>query len=382
MKIEYSRGTTSDYENIVDFANYVFSYDCGKLDFPHLLPKLYGRQAGAESFHYLAKAEGRILGMLVSYPMTASILGEEFRVSGIGTVCVHPYRRGLGLMKHLMELALDDMRREGVSFSMLGGQRQRYEYFGYEPCGTKMDFTVTRANIRHARLEPEGGIVFSLMRRDDAGALGRALELQRGLPFHVGRTAENFHDVCLSWRSKPYIIERDNEFLGYAVLSEDQTSFSEIELLKNGLIPNVLAEALACFGTETVHLHLAAYDREKIRALEQFCNGFSIFPACNFRIFDYEHVLGKLLQLKASYVPLADGALTLEIKDKARLRMEVRGRRATVARTEAPPDLTLPPLAAMRFLFSPLTSSVEYESCRGIASWFPLPLFWPEADGV
>ena len=41
MKVEFLKAAEADFDEVVDFANYVFSHDGGKTDFPSLLPKLY-----------------------------------------------------------------------------------------------------------------------------------------------------------------------------------------------------------------------------------------------------------------------------------------------------------------------------------------------------
>ena len=49
----------------------------------------------------------------------------------------------------LMNLALDEMQGN-AALSVLSGQRQRYEYFGYTSGGIQWIFTVNQSNIRHA----------------------------------------------------------------------------------------------------------------------------------------------------------------------------------------------------------------------------------------
>ena len=41
MGKEYLKADERDYEELVDFINYVFSHSGGKTDFPSLLPKVY-----------------------------------------------------------------------------------------------------------------------------------------------------------------------------------------------------------------------------------------------------------------------------------------------------------------------------------------------------
>jgi hypothetical protein len=42
------------------------------------------------------------------------------------------------------------MRASGCDLAMLGGQRQRYEYFGFTAAGMAHTYTATSTNVRHA----------------------------------------------------------------------------------------------------------------------------------------------------------------------------------------------------------------------------------------
>ena len=67
----------------------------------------------------------------ITVPLSLLVAGKPLRAAGIGTVSVHPYARGEGHMKKLMHMTLEECRENGADLAMLGGQRQRYEYFGF-----------------------------------------------------------------------------------------------------------------------------------------------------------------------------------------------------------------------------------------------------------
>ena len=91
MSIEFLKGIESDYEEIVDFANYVFSHSGGKTDFPSLLPKLYKREYNTMENHYIVKENGKIKAIVGVFSMDLMVLDKKLKVGGIGTVSVHPY---------------------------------------------------------------------------------------------------------------------------------------------------------------------------------------------------------------------------------------------------------------------------------------------------
>lgn len=93
--------------------------------------------------------EGKLVSQIALLPQALYVGTLELRAKFLGGVAVHPRARGEGHMKVLMTSWLDEMR--GTSdISILSGQRQRYEYFGYTAGGIKCEYTITRANVRHA----------------------------------------------------------------------------------------------------------------------------------------------------------------------------------------------------------------------------------------
>ena len=48
-----------------------------------------------------------------------------------------------------MNKAICEMKNENVDMSVLNGYRQRYEHFGYEPCGQAINFTILDLNINY-----------------------------------------------------------------------------------------------------------------------------------------------------------------------------------------------------------------------------------------
>lgn len=66
--INYSNGVTEDFEDIIDFGNYVFG-----IDFKELLPKLYDGKIDTSSNHFLVKENNKIKGMVGCFPLELTI---------------------------------------------------------------------------------------------------------------------------------------------------------------------------------------------------------------------------------------------------------------------------------------------------------------------
>ena len=90
MNVTFSMGTPADRQDILDFGDLVFSKSDRPHDFQTLLPRLYGLQAAFEPLHYLVKEDGKIRAMVCVLPMEYQVGETVLKISGVGTVSVHP----------------------------------------------------------------------------------------------------------------------------------------------------------------------------------------------------------------------------------------------------------------------------------------------------
>ena len=165
-----------------------------------------------------------------AYPIALSVAGHELSAAGIGNVAAHPFHRGKGYMKDCMNMAMRDAVEQGLDFAVLGGRRQRYSYFGFEPAGLCAKFTLEDHNLRHAwgyKGEPFG-YKAERVSPDDADALSAIDGLTRRQPSHPLRPADKLYDTLNNWESKVCkVLSPDGAFAGYFLATG---SVSEIDL--------------------------------------------------------------------------------------------------------------------------------------------------------
>ena len=236
MNIEYCKGTPADRQEILDFADLVFSKNSRPHDFATLLPKLYGPDRNFEPLHYMVKEDGKIRAMICVLPMEFRSGEETLRFNGVGTVSVHPCARGRGYMKKLMTWALEDMKQDGTVFSTLSGLRQRYEYFGYTPVGRKLSWNLNRDNLRHRysgrTFLP---VVLSPMTRQDAPTYAA---MYRKSGAGTVRSDEDFLTILRSWNAQPTAVTLEGKPVGY--FCRTGGTIQEMVLENPELLPDVL----------------------------------------------------------------------------------------------------------------------------------------------
>lgn len=397
MNVTYCKGTPEDEQAIVDFADLVFSKSHRPHDFRRQLPNLYGEGKRTQQYHYLVKEDGVIRGMVCVVPMEYRVGGEVLKVNGVGSVSVHSSCKGKGYMKALMNWALKDMEKEGVAFSALSGQRQRYEYFGYAPAGPVWEYTVEWDNIRHRYGKADASMVTFEKAEKDAPWLQKAWELHQGQTARIERKQEEFFDLLRSWHGEAYGIFFSGEWIGYLCLVGNTV----LEMLfqprpgeerqEEKRMPQVLKALMEKMGLPELHIALPLWEGRLSPELGRLSGEMTIVSSGNFRVMDFEKTAGAFLQMKQASPegPLPEGELLFAIEGRGILRLQVKDGAASarmVPEKEAgEPLFRLTALEASRLLFAPggwreLSPEQVKKLSPAVKSWLPLPLFLWKQD--
>lgn len=378
MNTEYVKGTAADRADIVDFANYVFSQAHCPHNFKTLLPKAYADDRDTASCHYLARQDGRIRAMVAALPMKQTVAGQELSFGLVGTVSVHPYARGEGHMKRLMQDMIEDQRAQGVDLLALGGQRQRYNHFGFEQVGLVMSYTLTEASIRHGAREVDASCIrLAEIVSEEDPLLDEAFALYQQQAITGARPRENFLHIMHSWQGSFYAVLDGESFLGTLYTAGSDSALAELLLTDEERLPAVLKGWMTQKGLASASLNVFPQETQRMRLVELMSEYRSVNTCEMIRVLCWPRVLTACLNLKAMYQPLEDGELCLRIDGQTFL-LRVRGGHAEALPTEQAPDLELEHLAAQRAFFS-LTALFDAPANLP-RTWAPLPFCLSSAD--
>lgn len=64
-------------EELLDFANMVFSMEYNSTDFAMLLPKAYSKERCQIPVHHIIREQNSVKALIDSYPLTMRLNGEE-----------------------------------------------------------------------------------------------------------------------------------------------------------------------------------------------------------------------------------------------------------------------------------------------------------------
>ena len=376
--IEYRFAAPEHRADLIDFINYVFSQNSVPHDFKTLIPKVYADGRGYDGIHAIVLDDGRVKGVVGQYPVHASFGGAPLEIGYIGSVSTHPYARGSGYMIKMMEMQAEHAKETGIDVMMLGGQRQRYEYYGYSPVGCQYTYQVNAANVRHALRSVDASTVGWKRFADAAEAeIDLAYRLYQQQPITGVRSREDFELIMRTWRAEPYLLLHEAEVLGYMVVSGTD-SVSELVVSDVSCVPELIKGWFAANGLTNRRFSVAAFDTALNRVLAAFAEGYQVSNCTQARIVNLANVLRACLTLKMRAGALSDGEVILQMADEAPGLARAKDGQITVQETDAAPNVHLPRLEMQQLLFASNRFAAPDVSCP--VDWFPLPLFLYGAD--
>lgn len=140
--IKIENPSVKEFEKIMQFLEESFDHSRGF--FYRSYPQVMSKETLDYENVFIIRENKRIASMVGIYPQNVVLNGRKTTIGGIGSVSTHPDFRKKGYMKTLMDFCIEEMKKRNYSFSILGGDRQRYNFWGYETCGTNAIITITQ----------------------------------------------------------------------------------------------------------------------------------------------------------------------------------------------------------------------------------------------
>lgn len=362
----------SDYKELLSFENRVFN-----VRFLSKVPKAYKDKEKCISYHGVVKENGKIIGGICAYPSELITSAGTLKAVGIGSVAVDKSCRGKGIMKDLMGYCETRAKESEADIGFLSGYRQRYEHYGYIPCGTAYGFDVSDYYISHYK--GDCPYTFEPIKKDRP-ALFDAIKLFHSQPYHWLRPEGEFELITTTWNEKCFSIRDGNgNFAGYLITERYKWNISELALVEGAKANEVLVSFARAKKFKMLKVTAMETQVKIFNELSSFCEHMRIQTPASFKIYNFKKFIETLGTYKASHFNTIEGSLILKIEDEA-LKITVSNKKCTVEETDEKPDLILSkPEAAVA-----LTTSYgkKYNNAL-LNAWAPLcPLEISHCDEV
>ena len=383
--LEIRRGKKEEFDQIIDFIDFVFSKNSCPHDFLEMYPNLYRRTD--ESMNNLVNLwdDNEIVASVLVYPRTLCIGGKKLKVCGIGSVAAHPRYRGRGYMTKLLSYITSEMKADGTALSNLGGRRTRYNHFGYEIGGNGYGIEFSWEAIKTVLPDYEGsGYKFEKFGGENKALIGTLMEIYNSKPVHYDYDEDDFflRLIIPSDGAYPLAVYSDDGLLGYIAVSpgkdDDDLYVREICLKDDSLVADVLM-TLAVSGKYYIGMRFSEYDFVNLKEVFKYTGEVKFEGSGMWNVFNWKDTVEALLRCKASYMPLAKGRLVIDIEGSGRYSVIYDGRDVSVEPTDDAADFAFSKLDAVRALTGPASAAMfgfgsDADTLSLIKSWFPLPL--------
>ncbi|MBQ4552301.1 MAG: GNAT family N-acetyltransferase [Clostridia bacterium] len=373
---EYRKALAYEEADILDFINYVFSQAHQPHDFRRLIPKVYAH-AGFFRYHYVAVQEGRIRGTVAVLPVEMPLAsGDTLKIGYVGSVSAHPYDRGAGHMKQLMQLMLKEAQGK-FDLLVLGGQRQRYQYFGFECAGARLRFTVNKNNVRHALGHVDCRMQLREITKNDDPVLDDIYALCSQKMMCCKRDRQRLLDIMHSWEGKLFALEDEKGLQGY-LYAKDRDFLAEIGLVDESRMGELIKAYMLMTAAREVTVRVNPLNRVRAHYIKSFAEKWQLSDNQMLHVLSWQRTLEALMAVKADCQPLMDGRFVFEVEGAGRYAIEVKDHGVRVTETDDAPLMVMTAQKAVEFFFSPYTAMTVTSPM--LKSWLPVPFGMYPAD--
>lgn len=353
--------------------------------FISLLPKLYKKQYKPCENNFIVKENDKVKATVGLFYSNISVCGKNIKCGGIGNVAVTQDSRSKGYMIDCMNMAIEDMKRNKADLSLLGGQRQRYGYFSFEPSGVCCNFSVNKKNIKHCFGEnSKCGLNIKELDPENRNELEQIDKLFRAEHYYVEHDIDMLYDIMCSWRAKTYVMEKNAVVKGFFSVSKGNDSIKNYRAVDKQSLKELVLAVFETVDASSLTFNTPMFYKQAVEFFTNVAEHSTLSHSACYTVLNFENVCSAFLELELKNKKLCDGKIVLLIhgfNGDENLEFKVQEGKATVRKTDKTHDLEFSHNEAMRLLFS-LFSNERNNLPPEVQQWLPFSLYFYHCDSV
>lgn len=311
VEMNIRRATAKDAKQIVYVANNAFEpvrYE--GYDFKQTMPIVYKNKDFVKT-HFVCEENGNIIATAGNIIRDLKIGDVVCKFSNVGTVSTLPKHQGKGCMTMIMKEIEKENIEGNVAFSILTGDRKRYNHFGYEKAGFVYMLNVNKKllnvkecpeiSISEYRGKNEDDVLYEIYASNDKINL---------------RSKEDFSLGLKSRKHKIYVIKIADEIDGYFTLDREGKSVDELYLQDINLLESAVCSILKRLGKEQMVFKVNPLDKEYFDILEKFSEEVETIDEIHFKVYDLKKFLEMLFELNKKIKKFENRKYIYSVDDK------------------------------------------------------------------
>lgn len=327
----------------------------------------------------LVKEQSKIVSLVRIFPLKLYLKNVIVTVGGIGAVSTAYSHRGKGYMTRLMQSALTEIEKRGYPFSILWGDRYRYNNFGYEIAGQVLELSVNNRGIERQKVKDIEVKRFLGQEK----ILAEMFACYDRHPFRKERTLEEFRLLHHRPSLETYYTSQSENF-SYLTLGGEGRSNQVLEFGGEAtLILGILKHLSVRFGISEFLFRFPDFFQVPSEILSIAAN-WHIIPAGMIKIIDLKAIFCAYQKLLEENFPEGE-EITFQIENKPAVLLKKNKGRFSLAEGTGKNLLKLTNQEAVRLIFGtsfwtpPTLNPATWKIMRSI---FPLPIFLWQLDHI
>jgi predicted N-acetyltransferase YhbS len=375
MAGEIRHPRVDEFDVLMRYVERAFGHS--KAFFQRAYPHLYQPTEEAMQWAYVIDEGGKIVSHVGVYPIESVTAGVHFTIGGIGAVSTAPEARGKGYMTQIMNHVVHEMRRLGYPVSWLGGDRQRYNTFGWEMASPVYDLSFSGRSLKWHGVTP---VEIEEVLPEEALATIERCQSQQACHTHRPNLALQLQAMDLRF----WVAEE-----GYAILAgQERQRLRILELVSTtGHEAGMIRALLDWNFGERANWSLSMWDTARLGRLMPYASYWSGGNSAMYRVNDLTRVLvgaGSYLNARAQGV--RDFSMAVGVKESDRTTvttLTVEGGAVEVqAGRHGSTYVELSDVEVTRLVFGGPPVSMQSELPAALTALFPVPCYVMPLDHV
>ena len=286
------KGKTGELDKIIKVANTAFEGVRFKgFDFRQIMPKVYDSGEDTSSMHFVAEdvMSKEIIAVAGNLISEIKIDGKAYKYSILGTVSTLPEEQKKGYMKKIITAVDQECKDENLVFSMLVGDRKRYNYFNYEICGFRYEYVFS--SKRYQDFYSADVIVSSFKMEDLDDVYNAYLDSQ---VLHL-RDKDHFYISFKDPRKRLYTIRYKGNIVGYFCTKADK--ILEFGLKDLNILSLVITAICRKLGYEKLSFIISPLNKKTIFAFDKIAEDKICNDKINVKVYDTKKFLEMLVAI-------------------------------------------------------------------------------------
>lgn len=293
MKIRQAKN--GEISKILEVANNAFEPVRYKgYDFKVTMPQIYNTKIDYSKIHFVCEEEKtkNLVSVGGNLIRKISLKNNKYLFSNVGTVSTLPKFQGNGYMSKIMNKIEEQNVRKKVVFSILTGDRKRYNNFGYEKVGFTFKLLLSSKLVKCNN----NSIVVKEFQKNQK-IISQMYDIYLKNIKIILRSKEEFVLNLQAKGNLIFTLLKDEKVVGYFSFNKTKEQIDEFYLSNIDETQNALDSIFNYFNLLKIYFFVNPFDKEYYLKLQNFAESVETYDEIHLKVYNLEKFLEMIFKL-------------------------------------------------------------------------------------